>query len=63
MNVSASHPRVLQLILPVVMAPGLSNHNTRDISTGSGGGSHMVLLTTDSSPVCKLHCSGIPWSQ
>ena len=50
MNVSASHPRVLQLILPVVMAPGLSNHNTRDISTGSGGGSHVVLLTTDSSP-------------
>lgn len=22
----------------------------------------MVLLTTDSSPVCKLHCSGIPES-
>ena len=50
MNVSASYSRVLQLILPMVMAPDLSNHNTRDISTGSGGRSHVVMLTTDSSP-------------
>ena len=49
-DVTASHPRVLQLILLMVMAPDLSIRNTRAISAGSGGGSCVVLLTTDSSP-------------